>query len=224
MNYRNDIIQLSEEWWTLKAGKISGTRFGQLISNRENMMIDELANEALDGYILPDDFENEDVIYGRENEELAIDMVEERKALKFERGGVIISELYPNIHMASPDGITADRKIIVEAKCTMDGKRQINRFRKGVEADKMSQIINYFAVSPEVEKVIWASYCGFRPEIPLVMYEFTRGYVLEHTVNEYKTKPSVETIVTIQDKVNEGLAKLPQVESELKQLINKIKF
>lgn len=220
MNYRSDIIQLSKEWWDFKVKKVSGTRFGQLISSVENMMLDEMANEALDGYILPDDFDNEDVNYGRENEPIAVDMLEKRTGLKFDRGGVIISELHPNIHMASPDGITPDRKIIAEVKCTMDGKRQINRFRCGVEKKNMPQIINYFAVSPEVEKVIWASYCGFRPELPLVVYEFTRETVIE--TKEYKTKSAV--IVTIQDKVNEGLAKLPTLESELNLLIERIKF
>ena len=40
MNYLN-IEQKSQAWWDYKVGKISGTRFGQLISSRENMLIDE---------------------------------------------------------------------------------------------------------------------------------------------------------------------------------------
>jgi hypothetical protein len=218
MNYQQ-IEQLSPEWWQLKVGKVSGTRFGQIISGRENMLIDEMANEILDGYCEMDDFESEDMLFGKENEPIAIDLYEAQSGLKFERGGVIVSEINPDIHMASPDGITLDCKIIVEVKCTQSGKIQINRFRKGVESKNLPQIINYFAVSNKVEEVHWISYCPFRPEIELVVHIFKRG-----TIIETKVLKSGTTVTTIQDKVNEGLAQLPNLQSELNLLIEKIKF
>jgi len=219
MNYQ-PILQLSDEWWNAKVGKISGTRFGQLISGRDNMLIDELANEILDGYIFRDDFESEEMAFGNENEPVAIDEYEAIIGLKFDRGGVILSELNPNIHMASPDGITADRKIIVEVKCTTSGKLQISRFRRGIDKDKLPQVINYFAVAPEVEEVHWVSYCPFRQEIPIVSYIFKRDTVIEEKT--YVKKPP--EIITIQDRVNEGLALIPKLESDLLVLIDAIKF
>jgi hypothetical protein len=218
MNYQQ-IEQLSPDWWQLKVGKVSGTRFGQLISGRENMLIDEMANEILDGFCEMDDFESEAMIFGNENEPIAIDLYEAQSGLKFDRGGVIISDINPDIHMASPDAISLDRKIIVEVKCTQSGKIQINRFRKGVESKYLPQIINYFAVSPEVDEVHWVSYCPFRPEKPLVVYIYKRG-----TIIETKVLKSGTTETMIQDKVNEGLAQLPSLQSELNLLIEKIKF
>ena len=56
MNYQR-IEQKSPEWWKLKVGKVSGTRFGQLISNRENSLVEEIVNELLDGCCEHDDYE-----------------------------------------------------------------------------------------------------------------------------------------------------------------------
>ena len=51
------IEQKSPEWWAYKVGRVSGTRTGQLISARENSLIDEMldemdAGEEEDGEIL----------------------------------------------------------------------------------------------------------------------------------------------------------------------------
>ena len=208
MNYQK-IEQLSPEWWTLKVGKISGTRFGQLISTRENSLIDECLNELLDGYIEPDDYENEDLLFGRENEKAAIDLYEQISGITFaERGGVIISD-YSSLSIASPDAVNLDSGIVCEAKCTMHGKTQIKRFRKGIESDKLPQIINYFAQSDDVKEVHWISYCPFRTERPLVSFIFT-----PNTVIDEKKKTTIAELVAL------GRTKLVDFEQELENLKN----
>jgi hypothetical protein len=208
MNYQK-IEQLSPEWWALKVGKISGTRFGQLISTRENSLIDECLNELLDGYIEPDDYENEDLLFGRENEKAAIDLYEQISGITFaERGGVIISD-YSSLSIASPDAVNLDLGIVCEAKCTMHGKTQIKRFRKGIESDKLPQIINYFAQSDDVKQVHWISYCPFRTERPLVSYIFTPDTI----VDEKKKTTIAELVVS-------GRTKLVEFEQELEKLKN----
>ena len=215
MNYQK-IEQLSPEWWALKVGKISGTRFGQLISTRENSLIDECLNELLDGYIEPDDYENEDLLFGRENEKAAIDLYEQISGITFaERGGVIISD-HSTLSIASPDAVNLDSGIVCEAKCTMHGKTQIKRFRKGIESDKLPQIINYFAQSDDVKEVHWISYCPFRTERLLVSYIFTP----ETVIDEKKKTTIAELIVS-------GRTKLVEFEQELEKLKNEfitIKF
>ena len=208
MNYQK-IEQLSPEWWALKVGKISGTRFGQLISTRENSLIDECLNELLDGYIEPDDYENEDLLYGRENEKAAIDLYEQISGIIFsERGGVIISD-YSSLSIASPDAVNLDSGIVCEAKCTMHGKTQIKRFRKGIESDKLPQIINYFAQSDDVKEVHWISYCPFRSERPLVSYIFTPDTIIDE-----KKKTTIAELVVL------GRTKLIDFEQELEKLKN----
>lgn len=217
MNYQK-IQQQTPEWWMLKVGKVSGTRFGQLISTRENGLIDELANEILDGCCEMGDFENEDMLFGRENEPVAIELYSERSGIEFERGGVILSD-FSAIHMASPDAVNVERGIVVEAKCTQHGKTQIKRFRKGVDGDKIGQVINYFACSDGVKEVHWISYCPFRPERDLVVHIFTRDTVLESK----ETKARGLEVTTVQDKVIQGRAALEPLEKEANELINSFK-
>ena len=223
MSYRNDIVQQTPEWWKFKTGKVSGTRFGQLISTRENSLLFEMANEILDGAPEQTDFENEDMLFGIEQEKHAIDALEAYTGLTFLRGGVLVSDRYPDMHMASPDGITADGRVVAEVKSTMHGKTQIKRFIQGVDSSMMGQIINYFAVEDKVEKVIWASWCPFRRERPLVVYEFTRNSVIES--KETKKDGLIET--TIQDKVDLSHTLLAQLGVDLKNVIEQfttIKF
>ena len=207
--YKNNIIQLSHEWWAMKVGKVSGTRFGQLISGRENSLIDELANEILDGMIEQDDYQSEDMIFGVENEEVALSKYEEQSGVFFKRGGVIISDKHPELHIASPDGITECETIVAEIKCTRHGKTQINRFRNGIDKKYIPQVLNYFAVSDRVKEVHWISYCPYRPEIELVVFVVTRDTIIE------KKK-------TVQDKVNEGLVEMENLKNELDNLLKQI--
>ncbi len=203
------IEQLSPAWWAYKVGKISGTRFGQVISTRENMLVEELANEILDGCCEMSDFESDDMKFGNENEPIAIDMYERHTGLKFERGGIIQSD-YSAMHMASPDAVVVDKGIVVEVKCTMHGKTQLKRFRKGIETDKRGQIANYFACSDSIKEVHWISYCPFRPERPIVVFIFTRD-------SEFDKK------TTFNDVVIAGRKAIPEIKMQVEDLISNFK-
>jgi len=183
MNYLN-IEQGSQEWWEFKVGKISGTRFGQLISSRDNGLIFEMADEVLNGHCEIDDFVSEDMEFGLENESTAIDLYERMSGIKFTRGGVIVSD-HNDRHIASPDGVNLENGIICEVKCTRNGATQIKRFNKGPESSHMGQIANYFAMSQTVKEVHWISYCPFRPEREIVVHVFKRDDI--HTEKPRKT-------------------------------------
>lgn len=209
MNYQR-IEQKSPEWWLLKVAKISGTRFGQATSSRDNGLIYELVSESLDGFIEQTDFENEDMQFGTENEPVAIDLYEEKSGIIFERGGVILSDYSP-IHMASPDGINLEKGIIVEVKCTMHGKTQVSRFANGIDSKYIPQVINYFACSDDVKEVHWVSYCPFRPERVLVVV-----CVNLDTIFKVGKKD-----VTVREMVNDGRLAIKNIEQEVKELKEK---
>lgn len=203
------IIQNSPEWWDLKVGKVSGTRFGQLISTRENNLLFECANERLNGSIFQNEFENEEMQFGNENEPIAIDKYSAKTGLDFQMGGVIFSD-FSKIHIASPDAVNVDNGIILEVKSTMSGATQLRRFKNGIESDKIGQIVNYFAVSDSVNEVHWVSYCPFRPERELVVRIFNRQSVIKkERTKEY----------TVQDLVIKGREELIKFENELNELI-----
>jgi len=215
-----DIIQCTPEWWALKCGKISGTRFGQVISGRKNGLVYELLNERLDGAIFPDDFVTEDMQFGIDNEPIACDLYSKQSGIEFVTIGAITSDA-SKIHMASPDRISKDEKIILEAKCTQHGQKQIERFFTGPDSTYMPQIKNYFAVDPGVEQVHWISYCPSRPERPLVVCIFDRNTVVD-VIKATKINP--ERTITVQDKVLEGCARIKTIEAELLDMEQKFVF
>lgn len=215
------IEQNSPEWWAYKVGKISGTRFGQLISSRENSLIEELADEIMNGYCEISDYEDEDIIFGKENESIAIDLYEEKTGLKFERGGVLQSDVC-KMHMASPDAINRDNHnywIVSEVKCTRHGKTHLKRFLNGIDSKHLPQAMNYFSVEPKVMEVHFVSYCPFRPERPIISHILKRDTVIER--KETKSRGVEE--MTIQDKVNSTNVLLVNAEKKVKQLINNFK-
>ena len=209
MNYQK-IEQRSPEWWQIKVGKVSGTRFGQLISSRENSLYEELVNELLDGYCEQSEYESEDMIFGTENESVAIDAYEQMTGLKFARGGVILSD-FSSLHMASPDGIIEKDGIVLEIKCTQHGKTQIKRFLNGIDTAYRAQIINYFATSDDIKEVHWVSFCPFRPERPIISIIITRDTIIYPHKDASKSK-------SVRDVVTEGRQLLKDLEQEVKAI------
>jgi len=177
MNWK-PIEQLTKEWYDLKVGKISGTRFGQVISGRKNALIYELLNEKLDGFIMPDDYTSNDMQFGIDNEPIALSKYSAKSGIAFVQGGVILSD-HSNIHMASPDGVSVSMDIVAEIKCTRLGAKHIQRFIEGPESGYIPQVINYFAQSKSVKQVHWISYCPYRPERELVAWVYERTTELE---------------------------------------------
>lgn len=206
--------QLSPEWWEFKVGKISGTRLGQVISNRKNRLLYDLLNERMDGYIEQDDFVSEDMQFGVDNEPIARQLYIEKSGIQFEEIGAIESD-FSEIHMASPDGMFLSD--ILEIKCTSNGAIHIQRFKEGPESVYIPQIINYFAVSDEIERVHWISYCPYRPERPLVICIFTRDFILEPATAK---KPAY----TINDAVIDGRNGIKIIEQDLIDLEQDFKF
>lgn len=206
MNYQR-IEQKSPEWWKLKVGKVSGTRFGQLISNRENSLVEEIVNELLDGCCDQDDYESEEMTFGNENEPIAIDLYSQMIGVEFERGGVILSD-FSDYHMASPDAINLEKGIVVEVKSTMNGKTQIKRFFNGIDSQYKPQAINYFACSDDVKEVHWISYCPFRQERPIIAIVLTRDSIIYPEKYPKKSK-SIRLVV------EEGRTKLKALEQDI---------
>ena len=163
-----NIEQRSKEWFELKVGKISGTRFGQVISGRKNGLVFEMLNEILDGYIEPTEFISDDMQYGIDNEDKALELYSIKTGVKVKKVGAIVSDLF-DIHMASPDGISECETIIQEVKCTMSGKTQLERYFNGVDTKYLPQCINYFAIDSKIKEVHFISYCGYRSECELVI-------------------------------------------------------
>jgi len=209
MDYRQ-IEQYSQEYWDLKAGKISGTRFSEVLSGRDNMIVAKLIDERLNGIITPDDYVSDDMQFGIDNESIALDEYELMSGIKFDRGGVIISRKSA-IHMSSPDGISECRKKIGEVKCTKNGALHIHRFLNGIESSKRPQIVNYFACDDEVEEVHLILHCPFRPERRTFPIIYTRDTLIKIGTKE----APIEYFVDI------GNNRISEIESEIEKGIKR---
>lgn len=213
MSYKKQIEQGTPEWWAYKVGKISGTRYGQLISSRENSLIEELADEIMNGYCEISDYEDEDIIFGNENESIAIDLYEQMTGIKFDRGGVLQNDNCQN-HIASPDACKYENGIVVEVKCTRHGKTHLKRFLNGIDMAHKPQIINYFAVDQKINEVHYVSYCPFRPERPIV------SIIVKRDTPIYDSSRKTETVQEVCDKTAYFLAR---AESNVNDLISQFK-
>ncbi len=167
------VKQGSPEWWQLKKGKISGTRMGMIMSSRKNRLIYDLMDETLSEHLFPDDYINEDMQFGIDNEPIAADLYSKQSGIPFEEVGAILSEKC-QIHMGSPDRVNIEQGIVLEVKCTQKRAIQFQRFFEGAEKAHLPQIMNYFIVSDSVKEVHWVSYCPFAPERPLVVIIYKR--------------------------------------------------
>ena len=195
----SNVEQRSKEWFELKVGKISGTRFGQVISGRKNGLVFEMLNELLDGYIKPDEFISDDMQYGIDNEDKALKLYTLKTGIKVKKVGAILSDLFA-IHMASPDGLSECETIVQEVKCTMNGKTQLERFFNGVDAKYLPQCINYFAIDPKIKEVHFISYCGYRSECELVVHLLKREDYQKEIELAWKTIPLIEKDLEIKRK------------------------
>jgi hypothetical protein len=195
--------QMSDEWWHLKVGKISGTRFGQLISTRKNRLVYEMMDEVLSGACKMDDYISDDMQYGIDNEDVAIELYEMQTGIKIERVGAILSATH-EIHMASPDGLSPDHSVVLEVKCTTNGDIHLERYFEGVDTKYIPQCANYFAVSPEIKEVHFISYCGYRPERPMFFKVLKRS--------DYQLQ------------IDKGLKEIPIIQAELTEKLEQYRF
>ena len=195
--------QLSPEWWDLKVGKISGTRFGQVLSKRKNRLVYELMNELLTGNCDMSIFVDDNMQYGIDNEPIALDLYSEQSEIKVSKAGAILSD-FNGMHMASPDGISESLGIVQEVKCTQDGGIHLERYFEGIDSKYLPQCINYFAVSEEVKEVHFISYCGYRKEKPM----FWKVLKREHYLKEIEL----------------GLSLIPEIEAEVNAKLEQYKF
>lgn len=195
--------QKSEEWWKLKVGKIGGTRFGAVLSNRKNRLVYQLMNEILSGQCVQDDYVSDDMLYGMDNEDEALRLYSEQTGVEVEKIGMILSESC-DIHIASPDGLSGCNTIVQEVKSTMNGDIHLQRYFEGLEPSYVAQCVNYFAVAPEIQQVHFISYCGYRPERPMFYKVLNR--------KDYTSM------------VDTGLKKLASIELDLLQKLDEYSF
>ena len=180
MKIINDFEQGSEEWAEYRKGKISGTILGDIYSKRGGRKLgfyDIIAGRlGLD----PDDENRMD--RGLRLEDEATEKFEEETGLKTEKVGICVSEIDDAI-INSPDRLIkvgGKYKEALEIKCISPARHLQAVIEQKIPAEFESQLIQYFIVNDDLEKL---HFVFFDPRVTAIPY-----YRIEVTRDEVKDK------------------------------------
>lgn len=190
MKTNYNIIQRSEDWFTVKHAKIGGTRSGV----KEQTLLPEIVAELTEPYYESDGFTSSAMQRGIDLEPLARETLEAELFIQFKECGWIQSEDNDLLGI-SPDGISECETIMAEFKCPSAKKHMEQVLSKDILPEYIDQLIHAFVVNDKLEKHY---FCSFRPENtkkPLWYRELT----LDSTVNVGTLARPV--IATIKDEV-----------------------
>jgi hypothetical protein len=186
---RFDIIQGSAEWHELRYGKIGGSTSKGLFV-KSDTLLDEILSEHLEPFELEEDgYMSSDMVRGCELEPMARLAASQYAKVDFLECGWLQCEEISLLGI-SPDGITADHKTSLEAKCP-NKKKHTTTIRTGeIPSDNIHQCLHYFTVNPLLEKHIFVS---FRPESakPLFVKEIFRYSNIDLGT---KAKPNIKSV------------------------------
>ena len=166
------VEQRSEEWLTLRKGKITGTKLKEFFKSSNLDLIDTLISES-HCTEEEDSFTNKAMQRGVDYEPVAKDHFEIINGIEIEEVGFCLSEEYDFLAL-SPDGFNKDRTIGVEIKCPST-KTHIKYIRMGgYPSEYKYQIFNYFLVNEKLESLYFVSYDDRFPPKPFYQFEIKR--------------------------------------------------
>jgi len=186
-----NIEQQTDEWLQAKWGRVGGTSAAQLLKYQVEC---DLFFEMLSQWNEPEPeffeqgFINDAMMRGIELEPMAIEAVSKKYSIDFDKIGYVKSDI-PTIGI-SPDALTMDASIAVEAKC-LSGKEHMKIVASGeVPLKHVPQCCHYFAVIPCLKTLYFAAY---RPEnkYSLAVVELTKDSLVNVGT---EAKPKLKTI------------------------------
>tara|TARA_R110002020_G_scaffold283592_1_gene499273 strand:- start:2007 stop:2675 length:669 start_codon:yes stop_codon:yes gene_type:complete len=211
-----EIIQGSEDWHKEKNGKLSGTRAKSVMIKDvlKGSIFDEIMSERNTTFKHVEGFVNDAMKRGIELEPIALKEVVNATGINFNDAGL----LYRNSnHIHSPDGISDCETIGLEIKCPSAKVHNSYVRTNEIPLEYAWQIINYFAMSKDIEKLVFASY---NPEYnlkPLFLLEVNRESVI------FVSKKESDTINNLAEKLNNNIDYLiKEVEKEEERVIQLI--
>jgi len=162
-----NIEQGSEAWFELRAGRITGSRYGKMMSGINTSgyqtLVSDLASEIFSGEI-EETYVSPAMLRGSELEPEARAVYEFKTGLDVSQVGMCLPDEDNDFHNwigYSPDGLADNDKILQEFKCPM-----AKTHRKYLKADKLPNEYKW-----QVQGGLWltgADYCDFMSYHPLM--------------------------------------------------------
>ena len=155
--------QLSHEWKKEKYGLIGGTSLSDLMTSKpvkETALYYQLLSARCEEFFDDHSFTSNDMQRGIDLEPDAVKEAEEYLKKDFLNFGWCTNKSYP-LNGCSPDGFTEDLKEGIEVKCPKASTHTSYIIKDEIPKEYFWQVINYFLVNDQLEKLHFTSY---RPE------------------------------------------------------------
>jgi putative phage-type endonuclease len=177
------ILQLeqnTDEWLSARKGKITGSKLKKLVTKRgvgRKLGFYEIMAERIGLEEAPEN----PMDRGHRLEPEALDLFAKEYDKEVEAVGFCVSESNPSIAV-SPDGlikVDGKYKEAVEVKCLSTSRHLQAYFEAGVPKDYEEQVMQYFIVNEDLEKLYLVFYDPRLTAKPLFAKEFTREELQE---------------------------------------------
>ncbi len=183
-----DIKQRTDEWGDFRKGKITGTKLKDIVVKRGTgkkigfyeLLADRLATS--DGYE-----EETPMDRGVALENEALEKFAEKTGKKIEQVGFCVSDENENIAL-SPDGLIKNKGKYTEAveiKCLATARHLEAHFEQKIQPEYEMQILQYFIVNDDLEKLYFVYYDPRVQALPLHHIEVNRQDI-EDQIQMYK--------------------------------------
>lgn len=180
IKYYNDLEQRSEEWHSLRLGKLTASKVFSIVDISKKMKlksksvvltaVSDVISELSTGFSNDTEYISEEMEWGTDNEDAAIELV--KTDLSFATGGVTNSDL-PNFWL-SPDLLSPKKGF--EIKCFSSKNHIKTIIENKIPSKHLPQVLSYMAVIPDLESV------------DLVLYDPRLKKVNLHIINADKNK------------------------------------
>ncbi len=151
------IEQNSQEWQDLRKGKITGTKFKDIVVKRGDSKKKGFYQLLADRLSIEEEGEAENPMErGHRLEKEAIDLFQEQTGKKVDRDVFCISDKNKNIAL-SPDGLVGKDEA-VEVKCLNSASHLQALLEKTIPKDYEEQRNQYFVVNKDLKKLYFIFY------------------------------------------------------------------
>ena len=202
-----DIEQRSPEWFAVRTGKFTGSKFNDAMSRSKKTgeplkactdLIWQVATERLTGNPV-ESYRNQAMDWGVEQEPNAKNTYEFIEGVSVVEVGFIIHPEY-NFIGVSPDGLIGENEGGLEVKCPWNSMRHLERFIIGMPDEYKAQVQGCLWVTGRE----WWDFMSFDPRMPPAHQVYKeRIYRDEDYIKDLQT-----TLLWCEDQVNELLEKL----------------
>lgn len=192
-----DIEQNSEEWFEFRRGKIGSSKLKDIVVLRGTSKKDGFYQLLADRLAINTETEEDARGRGHRLEEEAAQEFEKDTGLVTVKNGAWVSDFNPNVYISPDRAIKDDLTQAVEIKCFED-KHHIRAYLEdGVPKKLYFQILQYFIVNDQLEKLHVVFYTDRIPSMKYKRLEVTREEV-EKDVEKYK-QYQIDTLAEIDE-------------------------